>query len=51
MSTIQSVRAVTVRDKWTGAVIAELPRATEADIEAAVAVADRARKRASWRTP
>jgi succinate-semialdehyde dehydrogenase / glutarate-semialdehyde dehydrogenase len=44
MSTVQSIRPVTIRDKWTGAVIAELPRATEADIEAAVAAADRARK-------
>jgi acyl-CoA reductase-like NAD-dependent aldehyde dehydrogenase len=42
MSTIQSVRPVTVRDKRTGAVIAELPRATEADIDAVAA--DRARK-------
>ncbi len=48
MSTSQSTRAVvTVRDKWTGEVMDELPRATEQVIEKAVTDADRARKR-SW---
>jgi succinate-semialdehyde dehydrogenase/glutarate-semialdehyde dehydrogenase len=44
---MQSKRMVTVRDKWTGEVIDELPRATEQDIETAVADAELARKR-SW---
>ncbi|MBV9230601.1 MAG: aldehyde dehydrogenase family protein, partial [Chloroflexi bacterium] len=47
MSTTQSTRVVTVRDKWSGEIIDELPRATEQDIEKALAEADRARKR-SW---
>jgi succinate-semialdehyde dehydrogenase / glutarate-semialdehyde dehydrogenase len=47
MSASQSTHAViTVRDKWTNEVIDELPRATEPEIEKAVAEADRARKRA-----
>ncbi|HLZ62444.1 MAG TPA: aldehyde dehydrogenase family protein [Ktedonosporobacter sp.] len=45
MNTTPSTRRVTVRDKWSGEIIAELPRATEQDIEKAVAEADRARKR------
>jgi succinate-semialdehyde dehydrogenase / glutarate-semialdehyde dehydrogenase len=46
-TTKQSPRPVIVRDKWTGEIIEELPRATERDIEKAVADAERARKH-SW---
>ena len=45
MNTTQSTRSVIVRDKWTSEIIGELPRASEQDIEKAVAEADRARKR------
>jgi succinate-semialdehyde dehydrogenase/glutarate-semialdehyde dehydrogenase len=46
MNTVSSPHTVTVRDKWTGEIIDELPRASEQDIEKAVAEADRARKQA-----
>jgi succinate-semialdehyde dehydrogenase/glutarate-semialdehyde dehydrogenase len=36
---------VTVRDKWSGAIIDELPRASDDDIEKALAAADAARRR------
>jgi succinate-semialdehyde dehydrogenase/glutarate-semialdehyde dehydrogenase len=44
MSTIQSAHSVIVRDKWTGEIIGELPRATEQTIETAIVKADQARK-------
>jgi len=47
MNTTQSPRPVIVRDKWTGEIIDELPRATEQDIEKAVVGADRVREH-SW---
>lgn len=44
MSNTHSAHKVFVRDKWTGELIGELPRATEQTIETAVAEADLARK-------
>jgi succinate-semialdehyde dehydrogenase/glutarate-semialdehyde dehydrogenase len=44
MSAMQSVHSVVVRDKWTGEMIGELPRATEQTIEMAIVKADQARK-------